>query len=264
MKDRVLVGDAVAGWDNLARITAYGYPDSAAGKVSELAEFGMDPGLILRSLATSVRTGAHLPDATVEQRACINICTEVCQRLKPDGCTKLGLYINAIRDVLHENFYGGTILDFGCGAWVDASMSLAMGGDYHVQMMDVLEMPLSFAAFQLGARGIRHSVTLVLDEATQLDLVADDVVMIVESSSFEHVPHLREKFEPLMRKLPAGGLFLTNYTRLDWTRECLDGHQENKDFAARAVEIASDLAYRYEWDPEQGRGDGWDLWEMKQ
>jgi hypothetical protein len=99
-----------------------------------------------------------------------------------------------------------------------------------------------------------------LDESKELQLIQPDLIMIIESTSFEHIPDIRKVFKSLIERLPKGGFFLSNFTRLNWLDPKFDGFESNKKFAPEAIKIASDLMERYEWDPPQ---EYWDLWEKK-
>ena len=196
--------------------------------------------------------------------SCLVSVAPTMQKIGPNGFGRIGLYLDSIRAHLRANFpQGGTILDFGCGPWPDISAVLAKDGSFSVQLMDVIPLSLAFSSYLLAKRGIRHEITLAKEGEDELEQIAFDLVMIVESSAFEHVPHIRYLLEPLLRKLPPGGLFLTNYTRVDWSQSCRDGFEECHRFAEQAVGIAAGLACRHEWSPPQpgGRGD-WDLWEI--
>ena len=183
-------------------------------------------------------------------------------RMHPDGCTRLGLYAKGIGDALAANRQPGrgTVLDFGCGPWVDASLYFAARLCGDVLLADIHPLTLAFARWQLQQAKVPcadHLVQVGEDEAL---LVGSETALIIESSAFEHVPDLRHLFPKMMERLSPGALFLTNYTRLDWTDPQFDGYQDNKDFAAEAMAVAQDLAYRHEWEPVQGL---WDLWCRK-
>jgi hypothetical protein len=262
-RERVVKADADAGWQNCFAIQAHADLSDVESKARELADFGLGKGLSALWHKADLLAGG---DGAVghQMDACEVIATESMQRLRPDGVTRLGLYIESLRTILRDRFPNGRVLDFGCSAWIDASYSLVRDRfRYDIQLMDISPLPLAFARWQLEQRGVNPVVSQVHDVGTELDLVADDVVMIVESTAFEHVKDIRHLFEGLLGKLPPGGLFLTNYTALDWTDPVYDGDQENKDWAIAAAEYASTVAYRWEWESSDLKRPMWDLWEMK-
>jgi hypothetical protein len=257
--DRLIKGDRDAGIENARWFKAYPELSSSDSKRQELLDFGFNEHII----STWQKGGRNKGMFGHAVDSCVASIHTGMQRLEPDGCTKLGLYIDGIRRVLHKNFDGGTILDFGCGPWPDASASFARDKPgFHVQLLDVIPMSLAFASYLLTKRDIAHTITDATGLQDELSLVADDVVMIVESTSFEHVASIRHLFEPLMLKLPKGGLFLTNYTKIG-SLPSRDGYDECREFADKAASIAQNLAYRYKWEPMQPGGGEWDLWEIK-
>lgn len=192
--------------------------------------------------------------------SCLVLPSPAMWRLKPNGVTRLGLYIHDIIKQLRGFWDKGTIVDFGCGPWIDATLSLVKDSKFKVQLIDINPLPLAFSSWQLDNYGIPNTATLVPSLDDEASLLVDDVIMIVESTAFEHVRGIRQLFEPLMKRLPRNGLFLTNYTRIDWTNPAYDGEDESDEFAPIAVNIALSLADRYKWEPDQCY---WDLWRIK-
>lgn len=259
--ERIIKGDIEGSLKNVECIKNPVAQTLQESKIIELIDFGIGKEMIRRwNDKEDARVHAEYGFGMGELFA---ITKSNMERLKPDGITRLGLYIESLRNILHSKFVQGTVLDFGCGPWIDASLSFVLGSHFRIQLLDVSPLSLAFASYQLTRRGIEHIPSLVLDLSKELNQITDDVVMIIESSAFEHVRGLAQLFEPLMLKLPTGGLFLTNFTRLDWSQPYLDGIDANKQFVSQAIDIANNLAYRYQWDPAQNKGDGWDLWERK-
>ena len=197
---------------------------------------------------------------------CCGIINENMQRLRPSGVTRIGHYIQHLRAILRKRHPQGTIVDFGCGPWIDLSAALAMGCDYEILLVEPNVQCLDFAVWRLRQRGLHcHGYLPGVDTTSELELAgieAAQPVMIVESSAFEHVREIRWMFPRLMELLPPQGLFLTNYTALDWRRPELDGFAEAKSFASDAVQYALTLADRWEWELVDGGG-AWDLWERR-
>lgn len=198
-----------------------------------------------------------------EMEHVLSVSNEGLGRMSPDGITRLGLYSKSIGDILSEFPEDKTsIIDYGCGPWPDASQYFSTRlKNSCVKLVDICELPLDFASYQLNCASVNNQKVLVEQGTDSSELVGDDTALIVECTSFEHVVGIRHLFPKMMEALPTGSLFLTNYTRLDWTNPIFDGFQENKDFAPSAVEAALDLAYRFEWNPVQPIGEGWDIWE---
>jgi len=182
-------------------------------------------------------------------------------RMDPNGCTRLGLYAKSIGDLLSGHAPEAEIVDFGCGPWVDASIYFAsrMNGPI-VKLIDIAPIPLAFSSFMLNKYSVKNEIIVVEEDEDSSIYVWNRTAMIIESTAFEHVVDIRHLFPKLMEALPSGALFLTNYTRADWTNPIFDGHQENKDYAVEAVKMAMDLAYRCTWEPKQVEGLGWDVW----
>lgn len=181
-------------------------------------------------------------------------------RLSVGGVTGLCRYVKQVADLLHSNFpHGGTIVDFGCGASPDISILLAAGHNYITQLIDISPIALDFSEHQVNARGINSIKSLVTELGNELEIIRRDVVMFVEITAFEHVPNIRNLFVPMMKMLPVGGLFLCNYTRVDWTNPEKDGFKESHDYALTAADEALKIADRVEL-VGQEYGEGYDLW----
>jgi len=258
--NRVIVGDEAAGWEFFhERLCRPGrsYHDT---KAEQLAEFGVPEQLI----AQWALTGSQSPYYGPQMAHLLGMMDGAMERMRPDGIARLGLYARSIGDVLSGSREDAEIMDFGCGAWVDASRYFASRlGHATVRLVEVNPLPLYFAAWQLQQAGVKHEIVLATQGDDASLQVTSDTALIIESTAFEHVAGIRWLFPKLMAALPPGGLFLTNYTRLDWTLPKYDGYQDNKDFAPEAATCALDLAYRYEWEPAQREGRGFDLWERR-
>jgi len=262
-----IIGDDAAGAELVDCVLRYGksFFDS---RLDDLESFGVPSGISAawfrnrdEGLDEEIDWSACVFNKSAALDAVLNELSKGQDRLSPDGVTLLGRYIAGIRERLHRNHPdGGTIIDFGCGSCPDATAILAYGGNFTVQLVDVRPLSLLYSSYQLSRRGIPNKPTLV-SRGSELDLLSDDVVMFVESTAFEHVKHIRHLFVPLLEMLPENGLFLSNYTRLDWTNPKFDGYPESHEYATTAVEDAKKHANRLQLSPEQGDGEGWDLWE---
>lgn len=239
---------------NMGRI-----PGTEAGKIRELEEFGIPRALINEVLSRDTKYDKFGSPLT----SCIHAADPICQRLKPGYAPfALGHYMKDIRAALWSRFSRGTIVDFGCGPIVDISMTLALGASgFKVQLVDIEPMLLAYSSFMMAKRGIPNYTTLARDPEQEMELIDKDTVMIIESTSFEHVVGIRHLFTKLFDKLKPGGLFLTNFTRLNWSLPCYDGYQENKDYAGDCVAYLSARAERYEWEAAEQKL--WDLWLKK-
>jgi hypothetical protein len=187
-------------------------------------------------------------------------------RLGEEKCTLLGHYAGSIRDMLWSSFGNGVIVDYGCGAWVDASAFFAgKDGRFTVQLVDVKVAGVEFSAWRLRRLGVPFIRACVDDVDSEMGLIEDEAVMAIESAAFEHVPSIRQQFPALMLKLCSGGLFLTNFTRTDWAHPWRvgDGEPEVHAYQAEAVAFASSVSDRAEFDPPFSEGNGWDLWVMR-
>lgn len=254
----VVQSDAAAGIRLARSIQAYQDLSDTESRAKEIVDFGIPQ--------SSVDEWRKLP---VEKRwshpfdCCLTTVGDACMRLRVNGVTKLGLYIASIREILQGRFCSGTILDFGCGAWPDASIALASGSNLKVQLVDIKPLSLSFSAYKCQMAGVRCIPTHVSVD-NEFDQVEDDVVAVVESTSMEHIKDARRLWPRLISLLPHDGLLLCNYTRVDWSRPEMDGYVESKSYVNDAIKHISLLAERAAWEPEQDDGHGWDLWSIRQ
>jgi len=255
---RVIVGDEAAGWEFFNNhLGGANYHDR---KRQQLREFGIPEALIAQWEAGDRATASY----GLQMTHVLSMVDPGLERMRPDSALRLGLYAKSIGDLLCGSREDAEIMDFGCGPWVDASLYFASRLTCPtVRLVDINPLPLYFAAWQLQQAGVKHEIVLAAQGDDASLQVTSDTALIIEVTAFEHVAGIRWLFPKMMEALPSGGLFLTNYTRLDWTRPEFDGHQENKNFAPEAVTCALDLAYRYEWKPEQQPHTGWDIWERR-
>jgi hypothetical protein len=258
---RVIAGDEKAGWAAFRSLYT-GWDSYEAHKRHQLLDFGIGEGMI-----AAWEAGAPEVNGYGEQiLQVLGTLLPTMQRMRPDGVTRLGLYAKSIGDLIAVMPSDRQeIVDFGCGAWVDASLYFAQRRwcNGPVVLVDVRPLSLAFASYQMAGHYWKCHVELVGDRFDASGLISPSTGLVIESTAFEHVRNIRWLFPSMMEALSPGAFFLTNYTRLDWTLPAHDGYQENKDFAAEAVTVAQDLAYRYEWEPKQDPGLGFDLWERK-
>jgi hypothetical protein len=256
---RVIRGDDAAGWEFFNNVLCRPGMSYHETKRQQLLEFGI-PEIILAQWEARDPVCASYGEQLIQVLGTMDAGME---RMRPDGVTRLGRYASGIGDLLAERSIVGTVVDFGCGAWVDATIYFASRLDMVlVRLVDVRPLSLAFSSWQLDQRGIGHETFCEKEDGPAGGLYFPNS-MIVESSAFEHVPGIRALFPKMMDSLSPGGLFLTNYTYLDWTNPAFDCYQENKDAQGAVIADCLDMAYRYQWDPPQDPVTGWDLWERK-
>lgn len=255
LSDLTVFGDAERGALLYEESLLYPWLGDIGSKKRELSEFGIPPQLIDDFLDDRVPHGYYQSSLT----GCLCIVRDAMMRLRPDGTTRLGLYIDSLRGILREAFEGGDILDFGCGAWPDASCALAAGGQYRTVLMDVRPLALAFAEGYCRSRNI-DCLSLLVQQGHEFERVSQQPVMIVESTSLEHIRDVGRLWPELLDLLPSGGLILCNYTTTDWESPDTDGLLSAKLYAEEAEALALSVADRFAWEPEQS---AWDLWRIR-
>jgi 2-polyprenyl-3-methyl-5-hydroxy-6-metoxy-1,4-benzoquinol methylase len=119
------------------------------------------------------------------------------------------------------------VLDFGCGLGQNG-LSFAAAGRETV-MVDVVDSYLDFVRFCAELRGLHPVLVQAPAEDDFYDSAADGrrYGLIIEWSTFEHVPDTIGALQRVLGGLVPGGFFVTTTFCKDWTPEAIEHYRRD-------------------------------------
>ena len=144
-----------------------------------------------------------------------------------------------------------SVMDFGCGLGQNG-LAFASAG-YQTVMLDVVPEYLDFVRFLAELRGLEPVLVQAPKEEEFYDSRTDgrDYGLIIEWSTFEHVPDAIGALDRIVGGLVPGGLFVTTTFCREWTPEDVEHYRRDSaddDIADQYLSGAADAWLRERFD----------------